>query len=134
MVDIVCIRLSFLPVIVYLMEDVCIRLTLAPLLFTICILLGNVVVEYVRVPVGTTRRQMIEKSFEAPEDEKDIAPFDLKKQWAWANKVLFGPQRDMKNYPSYVDPGTVPRPEIVHKFVPRSLFDAMVPYSGVTGK
>lgn len=94
---------------------------------------GNVVVEYVRVPVGTTRRQMIEKSFEAPENEKDIAPFDLKKQWAWANKVLFGPQRDMKNYPSYVDPGTVPRPEIVHKFVPRSLFDAMVPYSGVTG-
>lgn len=106
----------------------------SPRLFTICILLGNVVVEYVRVPVGTTRRQMIEKSFEAPEDEKDIAPFDLKKQWAWANKVLFGPQRDMKNYPSYVDPGTVPRPEIVHKFVPRSLFDAMVPYSGVTGK
>ena len=95
---------------------------------------GNVAVEYIRVPVGTPRRQMIEKSFEAPEDEKDIAPFDLRKQWAWANKVLFGPQRDMKNFPSYVNPETVPVPETAHKFIPRSIFDSMLPYSGVTGR
>ncbi|XP_061167409.1 ATP synthase F(0) complex subunit B1, mitochondrial-like isoform X1 [Saccostrea echinata] len=94
---------------------------------------GNVRVEYVRIPVGATKRQMIEKSFVPPEDEKDIAPFDLRKQWAWANKVLFGPQRDMKNFPSFVNPGQVPQPETAHKFVPRPVFDAMQPYSGVTG-
>lgn len=64
---------------------------------------------------------MIEKSFEVSEDEKDIVFFDLKKQWVWVNKVLFGFQRDMKNYFSYVDLGIVFRFEIVYKFVFRFL-------------
>ena len=60
---------------------------------------------------------------------------DLKahaENWDKANKIYFGPERDLKNFPLQAQPKEVPPTRM--GILPKSWFDAFYDKTGVTGK
>jgi len=61
----------------------------------------------------------------------DISVQDRIETWKYVNSVYFGPERDMKNFPSFKQPAEPPKVRL--GFLPSSFFDFLHSKTGVSG-
>ena len=62
-----------------------------------------------------------------------VARFDLWGRWKWANDILYGKDRDTKNFPIPESAKDIQKPPCRHHLFPVQYFDALYDRLGVTG-